>query len=581
MDLRQSITVEQARYVQRNLPTALAGGFVVSSLLVAVMWNEVATTYLVGWLGVVAALTVGRLLEWRALNASQLTPAAAAQWLRRAMRGALLSGITWGLGWLFFFPGLQLLFQLLFIYAIAMMAVAAMLSYGAHFPTFLAFVLPSTVPALAVLVLQTSLQQTAITAGVILLGVVVLRSARSFHRTFTDSLQLRYENASLMTQLTLQKEAAEAANLAKSRFLAAASHDLRQPLHALNLYLGAFPLAGQPEPALSVLGRLRQCAQTMDEMFRGLLDISKLDAGAVQAEPSAFALQPLLERIRIEMEPQAKAKGLLLKVARCHLAVRSDPALVERILRNLVGNAVRYTERGKVLVGCRPRGAGVMLMVCDTGIGISTMHQRLVFEEFFQVDNRERDRSKGLGLGLAIVQRLARLLDAPLALTSRLGRGSCFSLTLPRAQTEIAPPAPALPALRGPTNFNGAFVVLVDDEETILDAARMLLEGWGCLLVAATSGAAALTQLQQSDRAPDLLICDYRLRGDEDGIDVVEMLRGEFNTDVPALLLTGDTSPVEIQRIAASGLPVLHKPLHEDELSDMLGRLLHPAPQQV
>ena len=229
-------------------------------------------------------------------------------------------------------------------------------------------------------------------------------------------------------------ETAESANIAKSRFLAAASHDLRQPIHALNLYLGAFSQMQVADSTGLVLGKVRQCALIMDNMFRTLLDVSKLDAGAVNPQITIFALAPLFSRMRLEFEPQARAKGLELRVHRCSGFAKSDPALVERILRNLISNAIRYTDQGRVVVGCRRHHGSLRVSVYDTGIGIAPHEQSLVFEAFYQVGNRARDRSKGLGLGLAIVERLARLLQTPLTLRSRPGHGSLFAFDLQRAE---------------------------------------------------------------------------------------------------------------------------------------------------
>jgi len=512
-----------------------------------------------------------RLRDWRDFRSLDLP--SAERWLVRARRGTLVSGILWGAGWLIFLYAQQeLAYQLLFIYAVSMMSMAGLFSYGSNLPMFLSFSVPAMAPGFAVMLLQHDLRSMAIIGGLLIMGLVLLRAARSFNRMFSDTLQLRFENANLVAELTRQKEAAETANVAKSRFLAAASHDLRQPMHALSLYLGA--LAGVPLSAqgTSLLAKVRQCAHTMDELFRALLDISKLDAGAVQPALADVELQPLLERIRVELEPQARAKGIELRLVDTRLAVRTDAELLERIVRNLVSNAVRYTERGKVLIGCRRRGEHIVLSVIDTGIGIASDKQRLVFEEFYQVANQERDRSNGLGLGLAIVARLTQLLATPLQLQSTVNKGSVFSLTLPLAKGNAAVDLPVSTTYLGPRRFGEKIVVVIDDEELILDAARVLLEQWGCEVVTADSGEAALERLSNSRRPPDLLICDYRLRGNETGIEVIDSLRSEFNTEIPAILLTGDTAPDRIQKIGASGLPVLHKPLREDELEDALAQ---------
>jgi signal transduction histidine kinase len=576
MQFQESLEAEQARYIHRNVPTAALGGVLVVVLVVLVFRSVVPERLLYIWLAGFVLLTLARLPGWLRFRNVQFDADSAGRWLKQATIASLASGVLWGLGALFLFPEGQVVYQIIFAIALIFMAVAAMFSYAPHYPTFLAFMVPSTVPGIVGLALQGGSIQIAFAIGLCNLSMVVLWSRRSFNNLFVESMRLRFENLDLVTQLTQQKEAAEAANLAKSRFLAAASHDLRQPIHALNLYLGAFAQIQLPRQAGSLLAKVRQCAHIMDDMFRTLLDVSKLDAGAVKPQPGLFPLAPLLARTQLEFEPQAREKGLRLRVVRSSAFVHSDPGLVERILRNLVSNAIRYTQSGGVVVGCRRHQGKVRLCVYDSGVGIETSEQSLVFEEFYQVDNRERDRSKGLGLGLAIVERLARLLDARLTLTSRPGHGSLFALDLEPGRHA------QLPAVRvnHPTgvarDLSGTTVVIVDNERLILDATQTLLRQWNCNVIAGTSGAEALRQLAHSTRPPDVLICDYRLSDDENGIGVVEAIRNEFNADIPALLVTGDTDPDQIRRIASSGLTVLHKPLQEQALHDAICALCAP-----
>ena len=578
MQFQDALEAEQARYIHRSVPTAVLGGLLVVVLVVIVFWPVVDSRYLCGWLASFLVLTVARAPAWLKYRKDAFSPATSRRWLRHAVASSFASGVLWGLGAAFLLPEGQPIYQLIFPVAVIFMAVAAMFSYAPHNPTFLAYMVPAVVPLTVGLAMQGGAVPISFAIGLANLSVVVLWSRVQFNRMFVETMRLRYENVDLVAQLTQQKETAETASLAKSRFLAAASHDLRQPIHALNLYLGAFAQIQLPQQAGSMLTKVRQCAHIMDDMFRTLLDISKLDAGAVKTQVCTFALAPMLARARLEFEPQARVKGLRLRVVRSSAFARSDPALVERILRNLVSNAIRYTEAGGVVVGCRSYRGTVRVCVYDSGVGIEPAEQSLVFEEFYQVGNKERDRSRGLGLGLAIVERLAKLLDAPVTLVSRKGRGSLFAFDLQPGSPE------QLPALGTPRtgskrrDLSGTLVVIVDDEELILDAVQTLLAQWGCAVVAATSGRDALRQLADSHRPPDVLICDYRLNQEEDGIGVVEAIRNEFNTEIPAVLITGDTDPSQIRRIAASGLAVLHKPLREDELHDAISALSKPAP---
>lgn len=393
----------------------------------------------------------------------------------------------------------------------------------------------------------------------------------------TQSFNRLISNLSEKTkELTAQREIADTAAASKSRFLAAASHDLRQPMHALNLYLGALAHFDLPAEARPVLSNVRECAQTMDEMFRALLDISKLDAQAVEINLCIFPIAILLEKIRKEYTPQAEAKGLQFKVMACSAYIHSDPELLERIVRNLVSNAVRYTSAGKILVGCRRSATGLQLHVFDTGSGIAPDHQKAIFEEFYQANNPGRDREQGLGLGLAIVQRLTLLLKIPLQLISQPGQGSVFSINLERAHELQS-------TLEGHENSNnddkrtleGSLIALVDDEILILNATSLLMKQWGCSVISATSGAELFELLSLSPRVPNALVCDHRLGNGETGVEVIAILRDEFNTDIPAILITGDTSRDQIQKMTVTQFPILHKPLQEHILKSALIKLIN------
>ncbi len=574
MNFDNEVQSEQAALIHHNAPIGIIGGYVVACILASACWNAINPVYLGAWLAAGAMLSIWRLVIWRSFRDLEFSLPVARRWLHLAMLGAALSGCLWGGSVFIFFSTDEFLYQLLYVFAAAMMGTTAMFSFSAHYPTFMAFFMPTNVSSVLGLLAQGSWLHFQIALGAVIFMVVTLYFFANYHRMFLKSLHLRFENTVLVDQLTVQKEAAESANLAKSRFLAAASHDLRQPMHALTLYLDALENHDIQGVARTNLANARQCAQTMDEMFRALLDISRLDAGAVKADIQVFSMEPLLERLRMEFEPQAQAKGLVFKVRSCKRSVLSDPALIERILRNFVANAIRYTERGRILVGCRQQGENLRVAVYDTGLGIASDEQGKIFEEFYQLGNPERDRAKGIGLGLAIVSRLVALLGTSVSVVSRVGEGSMFAVDLLRedgsAQARVV--ASPQPAVR--IDMKGLFIVVVDDEEPILAATREILEQWQCTVLTATSGATALEQLAASQRAPDALICDYRLRNHETGIDVIESLRAEFNVDIPTIIASGDSAPARMREAEANGLRVLHKPFNEQSLRLALTKVL-------
>lgn len=394
------------------------------------------------------------------------------------------------------------------------------------------------------------------------------------HRTMEVSVQkaeLELSNQALMRVNKLQ----EAQQSELTRFLAVASHDLRQPMHALNLYLGALVKFELPEDVRPVVNNLRHCARTMDDMFANLLDLSRLDAQIIQPQIQDFSIADIFHKLDVEFHPQALAKGLEFHIQPCQAMLESDPALVEQILRNLIANAIRYTKAGKVSVTWSEANDRLHIAVNDTGIGISKHDQDTIFEEFFQVETQRG--TKGMGLGLAIVQRLVRLLHIAIQLQSTPGQGSTFTITLPLVSSPYINGSQSRTASNATASLLQALIVVIEDDESILYAMRTLLEQWDGRVITATSGTAALELCGDEIKIPDLLICDYRLNLNETGIDVVARLREEFNHHIPGILITGDISPQLAQDARSADLILMHKPVQADILHDTVAQLLSNA----
>jgi signal transduction histidine kinase len=369
------------------------------------------------------------------------------------------------------------------------------------------------------------------------------------------------------------------ANQAKSRFLAAASHDLRQPMHALRLFVGQLRSARQGTDLNALVARIETAATAMGELLDELLDLSKLDAGVVSARPQDLRIAELLESIAAQFAPLAREKGLKLRIVPSGAWVHSDPVLLQRILLNLVSNALSYTARGGVLVGCRRRGQSLRIAVWDTGCGIPEDRRQDVFREFVQLDHPRRDRSKGLGLGLAIVSRLAQLLGSGIELRSTVGRGSMFAIDVPLADAASqVEPAAQRESQQHAASLRGTFVVIVEDDEPALVGMQRLLEDWGCLTLTAGSAAEALDRLTEHDRPPELIVCDYQLRVGVTGIEAIQHIRMAAQCPVPAVLVTGDTTPEVLRAANEHGLPLLHKPVSPAKLRALLARLLVSVP---
>ncbi len=367
--------------------------------------------------------------------------------------------------------------------------------------------------------------------------------------------------ARLETRVAERTVALDHANLAQSRFLAAASHDLRQPVVAIGLLVGLLREQVQAPEQRHLLDRTHEAARALEDLLRGLLDLSRLDAGAAMPVPQPVALQPLFNAIAAHERPSALARGLDLRFRAAGRVVMSDPLLLEQILRNLVANALRYTTRGGVLVTARVGAGGVRLQVWDTGRGIALADQQRVFEPFVQLDNPERDRRKGQGLGLAIVQRSVDLLGHGLTLRSQPGRGSCFTLTLPAVAAQWAPRASddicGQPLAR-------QRIWLLDDDPAVREAIAARLRAWGAEVQPFIRLADLTAALASGVRRPDWLLTDHRLP-DGDGAQAIAQLHATFGP-VPALMVTGDTAPAEMQKLAALGVEVLHKPFRPEAL---------------
>lgn len=390
----------------------------------------------------------------------------------------------------------------------------------------------------------------------------------------TMAAELERSYADLERKVEQRTRALSDANRAKSRFLAAASHDLRQPLHALNLLVAQLRAEQTPAERERLTLRVESAVASINGLFDGLLDISRLDAGVVAANVSAFPVQQVLDRVEATFAEDVRARGLHLHV-RAHAAwVHSDPLLLERILDNLVANAVRYTRQGGVLLGCRRRGGQLRVEVWDTGIGIAPDQHDAIFAEFFQVAPAGTLRGEGLGLGLAIVSRLGQLLGHPVCVASRPGRGSCFSITLPEASAQalasasLAEPLPVDP-------LQGLRVLVIDNDDDILESTAGLLRTWGCEAVTAVSVDQACQRL--GARAPGLAIADVHLDGGEDGVAAVFTLRRHYGGDIPAIVVSGDVSQPTRDRVIGLGLPLLEKPVAPLRLRTLATRLLRAA----
>lgn len=373
------------------------------------------------------------------------------------------------------------------------------------------------------------------------------------------------------------KKRAEEASAAKTRFLAAASHDLRQPLQALTMFVGVLANQDLGPKAADVVERIEMSLDSLRGLLNGLLDLSKLEAGLVIARKTDFAIADLLDRVANESRPVATDKGLRFTVVPCSLTVHSDPGLLERILRNFLTNAIRYTDHGRVLLGCRAGRGMLRVQVWDTGIGIAPDKLQAVFREFYQVAGAggatSRDRGKGLGLGLAIVERLGRMLGHLTEVRSVVGKGSVFEVAVPLVLGNTTM-LPMVAARHGGRCLANACVMAIDDDPMVREGLRLLLGSWGCRVITAASAAEAVARIGTGAMRPDLVIADYRLGDNHTGSEAVRLIHRASGWAAPGILITGDTGPKRLRDALRSGLRLLHKPVNPEELRDVATELL-------
>jgi len=567
-------------------------GHVIGAAVIELIYLGVAPTALcLRWGAAFAVLWVVRTLQaWR-IYRLRLEPPALFVQARWWQLGALATAALWGVAaWAFFGYG-GAMHQITLIVVVYTFCVACIPILAPHFAMYLAFVALAFVPAVArVAVADDPLaHEVAVVLTIALMMTITL--GRNYRHSFERVAELRRRSEMLLAQLRVQKRIsdearreAEVANRAKTQFFTAASHDLRQPLHAMGLFAEALRQRVHEPEVAQLVNSINESVDALEGLFSELLDITRIDSGGIEVHPQDFEIGDILRKLRLHFEPSAFEKGLALRLRGGQRVALADPLLVERILRNLVSNAIRYTNDGSVLVSCRRRGERLLLQVWDSGPGIREAEQAKIFEEFYQVPHTgavTADQRKGLGLGLAIVKRLAALMGAPISMQSQVGHGTVFTLELPVGKTPRAP-AQVLPG-KGPVGITlaGRLIVVVEDEPAVRAGLEVLLKGWGAELATFESVGDSTRWADSVDRAvvkPDLLIVDYRLEEGRTGVDAIRALRERFGAPVPAILVTGSTMTGHDKEAAAHDFHLLIKPVVPNKLRAMIAFKLGVKP---
>ena len=569
MDYQTYLFLERARSLTSHRTASLFSEFGVTAATVFILWDSFPHHRILWWSA--TAVLVSLFSWWSHVDYEPTTNRLPrGLWLARVVLGTFLVAFIWGLVPVFFFAPDKTSY-LIFIVCIYCGYVSGALAVTfAYTPSFFAFALGISGPFAARLFYEGGELFTII--GLLMMFYVCTLSyvSGNISKLFLQTTRSNYENLSLIDQLTVEKETAEKATAAKSKFLAAASHDLRQPIHAVNLFLDVLQPLQADDKSRNVLKKIRQSVKGLNKMLHGLLDISKLDASAVENNPVHLTLNSVVAPLIDEQKERSSLVTIENRLD-ARYSVYADPTLLERIIRNLLDNAVKYTRKGAVTISASELEDQISFRIQDTGIGIPQDQLQAVFDEFHQLNNPERNRDKGLGLGLAIVKRLCDLAGIQISLESEPGTGTLATLLIPRGVPELENQADILPDV----DLSGLQVIVIDDEADILDGMQKVLQQWGCQAVACTNLDEAAQSLQSGTGAPDMIISDFRLRDDENGVEVIEQLRRQCGHNTPAILITGDTAPDRILAARAPGITVLYKPIDGRQLKATIQSLLH------
>lgn len=596
-DRAREIRYEQVVSVYREYPSGVLPSVFGGALLVIIMWQQLSHTPLLLWLGTLYAVTVIRGYFYFRFMRAIPGIGEIDGWRNKFVAGSAAVGCAWGSTAFIMFTPDSLIFQWLMLTSLFAVCAGGVSILGYYLPAFYAFAVPLVTP---IIVRQLMLEGTIhlVVALICTLFLVsFLGFARRHNRLITESFRMRYENNDLIAELKQQrlvaetasieaqhakqeaeraKEEAELANRAKSQFLATASHDLRQPLQAIALFSEALRERIYYPEVRSIVDNINASVEALQTLFNELLDISRLEAGVVEAAPIHFRVNQLLDKLRTDYTPSARAKDQRLRVVPSELVLFTDPMLLERVVRNFVANAVRYTDDGgAVVVGCRRQRDGkIRIEARDNGVGIAQHEQKKIFEEFYQVENPERDRRKGFGLGLAIAKGIENIINCKIGLRSAPGQGSTFSIAVPRGAAAASLKTIGVNIRKQVKALRGALIVVLDDDHSVREAMQMLLRDWGCQVIAEATVEEAAVRIREAGRFPTLMIADYRLRAGLNGIDAIDRIRALTKQSMPAVLITGDTGADRLREVRESGITVLHKPVVVTQLSDTLSRLI-------
>jgi signal transduction histidine kinase/ActR/RegA family two-component response regulator len=567
----ETLDLQRAQLLKERAPSSALSVLMLLSLYAVILTFTAPLLHIAIWAAAAAAMIGATLLQPALYEKRGLTTGNARKYLFWHTATASATGLVWGAGAIW----LTDTASDISIYSTGIMLLSLTLGgispQSAYRRSYVGLASCALLPYAGFIFFSAEWPLNAVGVGALFAYAFFMSSSARVEIATRDALAVK-QNQALMEELRKQRDALQKASEEKTRFLAATSHDLAQPLHAQGFFLAALREKTRDPQQLDLIAKIEASWRGLGNLLDGLLDVSRLDAGAIVADRRRTDIAALAARIADEFSAAAAEKKIALSVQADPAAAWTDPILLGRILRNLISNAIKFTsEGGHVSLSVLPAEDGFEIAVEDTGIGIPAAQQRAVFDEYVQLGNRERNREKGLGLGLSIVRRLAELLGIRLTLSSEPGKGTRFSLMVPGATAGGGTGDDAASTAEPHSKVSALCVLVIDDEDAIRSGMSTVLSSWGCEVLSAASGDDAIGLLDRMDLVPDVLIVDQRLGGDETGPDVVERLRDELNEDVRAIMMTGDIS-VETER-EDGALRVLHKPVEPELLHRLLGEI--------
>ncbi|MFK7977815.1 MAG: ATP-binding protein [Halioglobus sp.] len=542
------------------------GNLVCVAITAAVVWQQTHSTAVFWWCLAHAVVMFLRVTDARLFHSSKSkTVERQRRFLFTMCTFSCLNGIVWGAALLLFLDVSYPVNFIFLVITIACVTVGGMPALTMYFPAYLTFAIPIVAGLVVSLFLQDTYEGYLLSMLAIAFGGVVIAFARNLAEATTKSITMEREMALLLDAVSEAKDRVEEVSAGKSRFMAAISHDVSQPLYSTMLYLEALRNKGLPPDQSDLLDKLETSTTSLHEMFNSMVDVARLEQGEVDCHETNFAIAAILQNLEDELRPQTEAKALEFSLATdSDAVVLSDSVLLARVLRNLIHNAIKYTDAGFVRVELEQAQDTVVVRVRDSGRGIPEEEHALIFEEYQQVDNEERNYARGLGLGLSVVNKLVALLGHTLEMESKVGEGTTFTLTVQRGELHARD---ATPIHAGPSSdVSGLHIMVLEDDAHVRQGMETLLRDWGCVVTAHDNVEALIKVAQSESRPPDLLLSDFRLPGDYDGIAASARVRDELDPQLPCIVVSGDGHEAVVGRVRASGLQYLPKPVVPNEL---------------